>query len=65
MSSYLSVSHPPSLFDQIEKEELMKKCHFPPNNAFEEMIEWTKEGKLWTFPIDNERGKLLYILLHG
>jgi len=28
----------------------------PPSNAFEEMIQWTEEGKLWTFPIDNEQG---------
>uniref|UniRef100_A0A8C9SJ65 Small ribosomal subunit protein mS31 n=1 Tax=Scleropages formosus TaxID=113540 RepID=A0A8C9SJ65_SCLFO len=27
-----------------------------PRNGFEEMIEWTKEGKLWKYPIDNEAG---------
>ncbi|XP_053906739.1 28S ribosomal protein S31, mitochondrial isoform X2 [Cuculus canorus] len=28
----------------------------PPRNGFEEMIQWTKEGILWEFPIDNEVG---------
>ncbi|XP_026566240.1 28S ribosomal protein S31, mitochondrial [Pseudonaja textilis] len=27
-----------------------------PQNGFEEMIQWTKEGKLWEFPINNEVG---------
>ncbi|XP_028903936.1 28S ribosomal protein S31, mitochondrial [Ornithorhynchus anatinus] len=27
-----------------------------PRNGFEEMIQWTKEGKLWEFPINNEAG---------
>ncbi|XP_056141067.1 28S ribosomal protein S31, mitochondrial [Lampris incognitus] len=27
-----------------------------PRNGFEEMIQWTKEGKLWQYPIDNEAG---------
>ena len=26
-------------------------------NALEEMILWTKQGKLWQFPVDNEQGK--------
>lgn len=25
-----------------------------PRNAFEEQIEWTKQGKMWPYPIDNE-----------
>lgn len=28
-----------------------------PRNGFEEMIQWTKQGKLWQYPIDNEAGK--------
>ncbi|KAK7822975.1 hypothetical protein U0070_025792 [Myodes glareolus] len=28
----------------------------PLGNGFEEMIQWTKEGKLWEFPINNEAG---------
>lgn len=27
-----------------------------PENAFQEMIQWTEEGKLWKFPINNEQG---------
>jgi small subunit ribosomal protein S31 len=44
-----------SLFDKLEHEESVKLMSMPPNNAFEEMIRWTKEGKLWKFPIDNEQ----------
>lgn len=25
-------------------------------NGLEEMIQWTKEGKLWQYPINNEDG---------
>ena len=25
-----------------------------PENAFEEQIEWTKKGKQWPYPINNE-----------
>ena len=46
----------PSLFDKITREEFEKYIAAPPRNAFEEMIQWTKEGKLWTFPINNEAG---------
>merc|ERR1719500_1448245 len=28
-----------------------------PRNALEEMILWTKQGKLWQFPVDNEQGR--------
>jgi len=27
-----------------------------PRNAIEEMVLWTKQGKLWHFPVDNEQG---------
>lgn len=27
----------------------------PPKNIFEQLIQWTDEGKLWRFPIDNEQ----------
>jgi small subunit ribosomal protein S31 len=30
-----------------------------PNNGWEEMAEWTRQGKLWTYPIDNENGQVL------
>ena len=31
--------------------------NYPPRTAWEEQIQWTRQGKLWTFPIDNEAGK--------
>lgn len=46
----------PTLFDILEAEESKRLMSLPPNNAFDEMIRWTEEGKLWTFPIDNEQG---------
>jgi len=46
-----------SLFDIINEEENEKLMMMPATNAFEEMIQWTKEGKLWKFPIDNEQGQ--------
>ena len=45
-----------TLFDQLEAEDSKCLMSLPPSNAFEEMIRWTEEGKLWTFPIDNELG---------
>ena len=44
----------------IEREKTEQILNLPPTNAFEEMIQWTNEGKLWRFPIDNEQG--LYLL---
>ncbi|CAK9820910.1 28S ribosomal protein S31, mitochondrial [Anthophora plagiata] len=39
-----------------EKKELEILMNQYPKNGFEEMIQWTEEGKLWKFPIDNEQG---------
>ncbi|XP_055888120.1 28S ribosomal protein S31, mitochondrial-like [Biomphalaria glabrata] len=44
----------PGLFELVNEETLQSRMSPLPKNAFEEMIKWTKEGKLWTFPIDNE-----------
>jgi len=44
------------LFDKLEAEDSEYLMSQPPSNAFEEMMRWTVEGKLWTFPIDNEQG---------
>jgi hypothetical protein len=34
-----------------------------PLNGFEEAIQYTNEGKLWNFPIDNEQGlNFIFIL---
>ncbi|XP_076039774.1 mitochondrial ribosomal protein S31 [Oratosquilla oratoria] len=36
--------------------ELQLMVSHPPANGFEEMIQWTKQGKMWQFPVDNEYG---------
>ncbi|XP_063807980.1 small ribosomal subunit protein mS31 [Pseudophryne corroboree] len=46
----------PNLWDLELAKDIAYMCEQPPRNGFEEMIQWTKEGKLWTFPIDNEVG---------
>ncbi|XP_043504838.1 28S ribosomal protein S31, mitochondrial [Polistes fuscatus] len=40
----------------LEKRELDLIANHPPQNIFQEMIQWTESGKLWKFPIDNEIG---------
>ncbi|KAK3589350.1 hypothetical protein CHS0354_009994 [Potamilus streckersoni] len=44
-----------SLFDEVEKENAELLYNIP-SNYFEEQMQLTKEGKIWTFPIDNEAG---------
>lgn len=44
------------LWSELEQEELKLYEQKSPKNAFEEMINWTKEGKLWKYPINNEEG---------
>ncbi|KAM8784597.1 small ribosomal subunit protein mS31 isoform 1-T1 [Rhynchonycteris naso] len=46
----------PSLWDVEFAKELAAVSEQPFQNGFEEMIQWTKEGKLWEFPINNEAG---------
>ncbi|XP_003215341.1 small ribosomal subunit protein mS31 [Anolis carolinensis] len=46
----------PTLWDLELAKEIEAITQQPPLNAFEEMIQWTKEGKLWEFPINNEAG---------
>ncbi|XP_078619166.1 small ribosomal subunit protein mS31-like [Branchiostoma floridae x Branchiostoma japonicum] len=46
----------PTLWDEEQKAELEAQVDCPPRNGFEEMIQWTKEGKMWTFPIQNDQG---------
>lgn len=46
-----------SLWDIVHQEQLQALTRMPPINAFDEMIQWTQEGKLWHFPINNEQGK--------
>ncbi|XP_053236515.1 28S ribosomal protein S31, mitochondrial isoform X2 [Podarcis raffonei] len=47
---------PPTLWDLELAKEIEAVCQQGPQNGFEEMIQWTKEGKLWEFPINNEAG---------
>ncbi|XP_030055264.1 small ribosomal subunit protein mS31 [Microcaecilia unicolor] len=46
----------PTLWDLELAKQISAAGHQPPRNGFEEMIQWTKEGKLWEFPINNEAG---------
>ncbi|XP_061558419.1 28S ribosomal protein S31, mitochondrial isoform X2 [Phycodurus eques] len=46
----------PTLWDADFADRLASSANQMPRNAFEEMIQWTKEGKLWQYPIDNEAG---------
>lgn len=46
----------PSLWDVEFASAVAASVQHPPRNGFEEMIQWTKEGKLWHYPIDNEAG---------
>ncbi|NXI42486.1 RT31 protein, partial [Galbula dea] len=46
----------PTIWDLELAKEIAAVTAQPPRNGFEEMIEWTKEGILWEFPIDNEAG---------
>ena len=49
------------IWDQLFNDELQYIIAQPPKNAFEEMIQWTEEGKLWKYPINNEQGLLSFI----
>ncbi|XP_037703103.1 28S ribosomal protein S31, mitochondrial-like [Choloepus didactylus] len=46
----------PSLWDVEFAKQLASVNQQPFQNGFEEMIQWTKEGKLWEFPVNNEAG---------
>ncbi|XP_015339724.1 28S ribosomal protein S31, mitochondrial isoform X1 [Marmota marmota marmota] len=46
----------PSIWDVEFAKQLAAVNEQPYQNGFEEMIQWTKEGKLWEFPVDNEAG---------
>lgn len=43
-------------WETLQKRELQLLVTPPPKNAYQEMILWTEQGKLWKFPIDNEVG---------
>ncbi|NWY41451.1 RT31 protein, partial [Sylvia atricapilla] len=46
----------PTIWDLEFAKEVAAVTAQPPRNGFEEMIQWTKEGIMWEFPIDNEVG---------
>ncbi|XP_053419752.1 28S ribosomal protein S31, mitochondrial [Nycticebus coucang] len=46
----------PSLWDVEFAKQLATITEQPFQNGFEEMIQWTREGKLWEFPVNNEAG---------
>ncbi|XP_078258980.1 small ribosomal subunit protein mS31 isoform X2 [Rhinoraja longicauda] len=45
-----------SLWDVEQAGRIADVADHLPRNGFEEMIQWTKEGKLRHFPVDNEAG---------
>ncbi|XP_035291057.1 28S ribosomal protein S31, mitochondrial [Anguilla anguilla] len=45
-----------SLWDLELANQIASATNTLPRNGFEEMIQWTKDGKLWEYPIDNEAG---------
>ncbi|XP_041656477.1 28S ribosomal protein S31, mitochondrial [Cheilinus undulatus] len=46
----------PSLWDLDSANQLSQSTNQLPRNGLEEMIQWTKEGKMWQYPINNEAG---------
>ncbi|XP_044943901.1 28S ribosomal protein S31, mitochondrial-like isoform X3 [Mustela putorius furo] len=56
MEKELKLETAPSLWDVEFAKQLAMVNEQPLQNGFAEMIQWTKEGKLWEFPIDNEAG---------
>ncbi|XP_069747832.1 small ribosomal subunit protein mS31 isoform X2 [Narcine bancroftii] len=44
----------PSLWDTELANQIATVSEQLPRNGFEEMIQYTKEGKLWQFPVNNE-----------
>uniref|UniRef100_A0A672FRZ5 Small ribosomal subunit protein mS31 n=1 Tax=Salarias fasciatus TaxID=181472 RepID=A0A672FRZ5_SALFA len=46
----------PTLWDVDFAHQLSLSTNQLPRNGIEEMIQWTKEGKMWLYPIDNEAG---------
>lgn len=44
------------MWDKFAQKELELTVTHPPANGFERMIQWTRQEKLWCFPIDNEQG---------
>ncbi|KAM3601165.1 uncharacterized protein V6R79_008652 [Siganus canaliculatus] len=46
----------PTLWDMDFAHQVSSATNQLPRNGIEEMIQWTKEGKMWQYPINNEAG---------
>lgn len=46
----------PTLWDMDFANQLSTVTNQMPRNGFEEMIQWTQQGKMWQYPVDNEAG---------
>ncbi|XP_070699726.1 small ribosomal subunit protein mS31 [Pempheris klunzingeri] len=46
----------PTLWDMDFAYQLSQMADQMPCNGLEEVIQWTKEGKMWQYPINNEAG---------
>ena len=57
MSSSL---HMPT-WDSLAAHSLESSLQQSPANHWQELIQWTNQGKVWTFPIDNEVGEFLLL----
>jgi hypothetical protein len=48
-------SAPTSYWAEMEKRKTdLANLSMGPTNAFEEQIQWTEQGRMWPYPIDNE-----------
>lgn len=50
----------PSLWDTDLANQIVHVVNQRPRNGFEEMVQWTRAGKLWQYPINNEAGERGY-----
>lgn len=48
-----------TMWRTLNDRELKLSVTHPPANHFQQLIQWTEQGKLWRFPIDNEQGECL------
>ncbi|XP_075930742.1 small ribosomal subunit protein mS31 isoform X2 [Petromyzon marinus] len=46
----------PTLWELELESAIAATVNHAPRNGFEEMIQWTEEGKLWLYPVNNEQG---------
>ncbi|KAM9347939.1 small ribosomal subunit protein mS31 [Symphorus nematophorus] len=46
----------PTLWDMDFAHQLSQSTNQMLRNGLEEMIQWTKEGKMWQYPVNNEAG---------